>query len=85
MALCCRRIDAHDGDPELRSFGDELLDSAKLAHPLRGPVGVRGGVPGSSPLWGEYGSFKYLNWAAKFMADVLMDRLAGALPLARYG
>jgi hypothetical protein len=46
---------------------------------------VRGGVPGSSPLWGEYGSFKYLNWAAKFMADVLMDRLAGALPLARYG
>ena len=85
LALCCRRIDAFQGDAALRSFGDEILDSAKRAHPLRGPTGVRGGVPGSSPLWGEYGSFKYLNWAAKFLADALMDRLAGALPRYRYG
>jgi hypothetical protein len=34
--------------------------------------GVRGGVAGSHPIWGEYGPYEYLNWAAKFLADALM-------------
>ena len=37
--------------------------------------GIRGGVKGSQPIWGEYGSFEYLNWAAKFYADALMLEL----------
>ena len=34
--------------------------------------GIRGGIKGSHPIWAEYGTFEYLNWAAKFFADSLM-------------
>ena len=34
--------------------------------------GIRGGIKGSQPVWSEYGSYEYLNWAAKFFADALM-------------
>jgi hypothetical protein len=34
--------------------------------------GIRGGIKGSQPIWGGYGEFEYLNWAAKFFADALM-------------
>jgi len=34
--------------------------------------GIRGGIKGSQPIWGEYGAYEYLNWAAKFFADALM-------------
>ena len=34
--------------------------------------GVRGGIPGSWPLGGEYGRYEMLSWAAKFFADALM-------------
>ena len=34
--------------------------------------GIRGGVSGSWPIWGEYGKFQYLSWAAKFLVDSLM-------------
>jgi hypothetical protein len=33
---------------------------------------IRGGVPGSWPVSGEYGQFKVLNWAAKFYLDALL-------------
>lgn len=36
---------------------------------LDGEVGVRGGVKGSYPVYGDYGPFRYLNWAAKFTLD----------------
>jgi hypothetical protein len=35
-------------------------------------LGIRGGVKGSHPIWAEYGSFEYLNWAAKFLVDALI-------------
>lgn len=34
--------------------------------------GVRGGVAGSYPRSGSYGTFEYLNWAGKFLADALL-------------
>jgi hypothetical protein len=37
--------------------------------------GIRGGIQGSFPIWGEYGPFEYLNWAAKFYADSLLCEL----------
>lgn len=33
---------------------------------------VRGGIAGSTPIWGDYSRFEYPNWAAKFFADALM-------------
>jgi hypothetical protein len=37
-----------------------------------GSPGIRGGVAGSYPIYGDYGHYLYLNWAAKFFADSLM-------------
>lgn len=37
---------------------------------------LRGGIAGSSPIWGDYSRFEYPNWAAKFFADALMMDLA---------
>jgi hypothetical protein len=36
-------------------------------HDLR----LRGGVPGSWPVWGGYGRLQILNWATKFLLDAL--------------
>jgi uncharacterized protein YyaL (SSP411 family) len=34
--------------------------------------GIRGGIQGSKPVWGEYGKYQLLNWATKFFADALL-------------
>jgi predicted negative regulator of RcsB-dependent stress response len=31
-----------------------------------------GSITGSEPIWGGYGPFNYLNWAAKFFMDALL-------------
>jgi len=35
-------------------------------------LGIRGGVKGSHPVWGNYLSFTYPNWAVKFFCDALI-------------
>jgi uncharacterized protein YyaL (SSP411 family) len=37
--------------------------------------GLRGGIAGSSPLGGRYGSYEILNWATKYFADAMMREL----------
>jgi uncharacterized protein YyaL (SSP411 family) len=32
---------------------------------------LRGGVPGSWPVWGDYGRLRILNWATKFFVDAI--------------
>lgn len=32
---------------------------------------LRGGVPGSWPVWGSYGRLRILNWATKYLVDAL--------------
>lgn len=43
--------------------------------------GVRGGIKGSYPVGGEYGSYQILNWATKFFIDALLrdERRRGGL------
>jgi hypothetical protein len=41
-------------------------------HDVRNPdLRLRGGVPGSWPVWGGYGRLQILNWATKFLLDAL--------------
>jgi len=41
-------------------------------HDIRNPdERLRGGVPGSWPVWGDYGRLMVLSWATKFLADAL--------------
>jgi hypothetical protein len=42
---------------------------------LDGPADIRGGVKGSFPVDGAYGSYEYLNWAAKFTVDANLKEL----------
>jgi hypothetical protein len=52
------------------------LDAARLVNgfvrrtvAVGGPAERRGAVQGSFPVDGDYGTFEYLNWAAKFFID----------------
>jgi hypothetical protein len=36
-------------------------------------LNTRGGIKGSYPIDGQYGKFEYLNWAAKFFSDAVME------------
>jgi aminoglycoside N3'-acetyltransferase len=52
------------------------LDNARLANryvrrtlKFDGPSWMGGGVKGSFPVDGDYGTYEYLNWAAKFFID----------------
>jgi hypothetical protein len=46
-------------------------------------AGIWGGIKGSHPISGEYGSYEYLSWAAKFFADSLMLELRTSATQAR--
>jgi hypothetical protein len=35
---------------------------------------LRGGIPGSDPIWGAYISLALPNWAAKYYIDALLDK-----------
>lgn len=61
---------------------EKFLRAGKLANRfvrrtmrLDGPEGIRGGVKGSFPVWGEYLSYEYPNWAAKFFLDAQFAEL----------
>ncbi len=86
LALCCQRVADVSGRPDLGQFADRLMRGVKRAQASpSSPPAQRGGVPGSMPIWGSYASFRYPNWAAKFTADALLDRVGGGLPRLRYG
>jgi hypothetical protein len=36
--------------------------------------GIRGGIKGSHPIYGDWSPFCYLNWAAKFFIDSLLTQ-----------
>jgi hypothetical protein len=41
-------------------------------HDIRNPdPRLRGGLPGSWPVWAPYGRLRILNWATKFLVDAL--------------
>jgi len=75
MALIWIELHRMDGDPALLSAACKAIDLVKLSQPMESrDVGIRGGVPGSSPLWGDYIRYGYPNWAAKFFIDALLAK-----------
>jgi hypothetical protein len=49
-----------------------LTEQIKRTQVLYGDPNIVGGIKGSQPIYGWYGKYQYLNWAAKFYADALM-------------
>jgi hypothetical protein len=82
MSLNWTRL-AQDGDaPELREHAQRAIEYVKRTQRLDdADDAVKGGIAGSSPIWGDYSRFEYPNWAAKFFADALMmDMKDEAIP-----
>ncbi len=53
----------------------KMLDHVKKTQIVRrARNGIRGGIAGAHPVWGEYQDFVYPNWAAKFFADAIMTQ-----------
>jgi beta-L-arabinofuranosidase (glycosyl hydrolase family 127) len=55
------------------AFGaiDQVKRAQTLAH---SDGGIRGGIPGSWPIGGDYIAFAFPNWAAKFFIDALVAK-----------
>ena len=73
MSLNWIRMAQVTGDESFRENARAALAYLKTTQRLADPDdAVRGGIAGSSPIWGDYSRFEYPNWAAKFFADALM-------------
>jgi len=57
------------GDDALREVGFKLSSYVRRTVQINRDKGIHGGVKGSFPVSGGYGSFQFLNWAVKFSID----------------
>ncbi len=65
------------GDPAYAEAAERAILYVSHTQKLRASnLGVRGGIPGSSPIYGRYERFAYPNWATKFYIDALLTLLA---------
>ena len=73
MSLNWTRLARITGEESFRERARAGLDYLKTTQKLAASdAAVRGGIAGSSPIWGDYSRFEYPNWAAKFFSDALM-------------
>jgi hypothetical protein len=71
-SLLLARWYALRGQPRCRALSAQLLETLLPHQYLYGPAGVRGGIPGSAPVWGPYLRFRFPNWGVKFFLDALL-------------
>jgi Formyl transferase len=87
MALIWMRIAQSTSDVRFVNAAFKAIDEVKRAQAItQGDGGIRGGIPGSWPIGGDYVPFALPNWAAKFFIDALCAKracLAGWLDSTR--
>ncbi len=75
MALIWLHMYAERGDPRLLNAALKSIDIVKAAQAMdAADPGVRGGIAGSQPVWGDYISHAFPNWAAKYFIDALLAK-----------
>lgn len=75
MALTWFRLGMRDGDLRLVNAALKALDLVKAAQPMESlDPGIRGGIPGSAPAWGDYLYMAMPNWSAKYFIDAMMAK-----------
>ncbi len=73
MAIVWQRLDQLQGGGQYRPAAQKVLQFLKRTQDLKTTnLGVRGGIKGSYPVNGGYGTYRLLNWAAKFYIDALL-------------
>lgn len=56
---------------EYMSSGYQLFSFLKSKQQLNSKnTGIKGGIAGSDPIWGDYLPFVFLNWSAKYFIDL---------------
>ncbi|MHB8458852.1 MAG: prenyltransferase/squalene oxidase repeat-containing protein [Candidatus Limnocylindrales bacterium] len=77
MALVWMRMAELQADRALDAAADRAIDLVGAAQLLHEPnPGIRGGIPGSDPVWGAYMRNTVPNWSAKFYIDALLAQMA---------
>ncbi len=73
MAIIWLKIYKLEKDVRFLNAAIKISDELKKVQNLNSKnPGIRGGISGSYPIWGDYLQFAYPNWAVKFYADALM-------------
>jgi hypothetical protein len=73
LAVICYRLHAYTGDATYREYADLLLNFLKPLQLLDSDcTHVNGALSGSFPIFGEYMTAGYPNWATKYLLDALM-------------
>jgi hypothetical protein len=67
------RLYQETGEEKYLEAGSRTVRFLKRHHSLTGPSSVRGGLPGSYPIFGKYMYLRYPNWGVKFFADALLN------------
>jgi hypothetical protein len=69
IAHCWLMLYQDTGDARWLNAARRVNGFVRRTVSVDGPPETRGGVKGSFPVDGDYGTFEYLNWAAKFFID----------------
>lgn len=72
IATCWFILAEMTGKKELREGAELLNGFVRRTIDIGGRTGIRGGIRGSLPIYGGYGTGMYLNWAAKFAIDAFL-------------
>jgi len=74
-AIVWQRLDRLDGTDHYAGAVEKVVSFLKGTQDLdASDDGVRGGIKGSFPVNGGYGTYRLPNWAAKFFIDALLLR-----------
>jgi hypothetical protein len=69
MVIIFNRLFELTEDEKYRHWAEKLFLVGQKTQSLLPVKGMKGGFPGSWPIWGKYQRFKWLNWGAKFYLD----------------
>jgi hypothetical protein len=73
LAVICYRLYQHTGQSVYRESADRLVNFLKPLQRMKtGCSDIDGALPGSFPIFGEYMTAGYPNWATKYLLDALM-------------
>lgn len=71
-SYCWMKLYQETGDEAYWDAARRVNAYVRRTISLDGPQGIRGGVKGSFPVSGGYGTWQFLNWACKFSVDAFM-------------
>jgi len=69
IAHCWLLLYQYTQEPRYRDAAYEANQFVRRTMRIDGPPETRGAIKGSFPVWGDYFSYEYPNWACKFFID----------------